>query len=282
MMGESAGGNLSAVVCLLARDRGGPVISHQALIYPATDMTSVHRRPTADRAPFLTQRRDDRLPGAILTGRRPGRSAASPMLAEDHGKLPPALIQVAEHDPLRTEGVRYAAALRAAGVPVRLTEYVGMPHGFLNFPGLCRWPRKRWRRSARSRRRRSPLGNLLRRTVRSQPMVRNRRMTRQQRRGRKIAMDKAELDEFLASERTCRVATTGPQGPHVTPLWYVWDGTALWLTSLVRSQRWTDIERDPRVAVLVDAGEEYGELRGAELLGTPRGRRRGAADRRAQ
>jgi hypothetical protein len=93
-------------------------------------------------------------------------------------------------------------------------------------------------------------------------------MTRQQRRGRKIAMDKAELDEFLASERTCRVATTGPQGPHNTPLWYVWDGTALWLTSLVRSQRWTDIERDPRVAVLVDAGEEYGELRGAELLGT--------------
>jgi acetyl esterase/lipase len=49
-----------------------------------------------------------------------------------------ALIQVGEHDPLRADGVRYAAALRAAGVPVRLTEYVGMPHGYLNFPGLCR------------------------------------------------------------------------------------------------------------------------------------------------
>ena len=43
-----------------------------------------------------------------------------------------------EHDPLRDDGVRYAAALRAAGVPVRFTEYVGMPHGFVNFPGLSR------------------------------------------------------------------------------------------------------------------------------------------------
>jgi hypothetical protein len=94
------------------------------------------------------------------------------------------------------------------------------------------------------------------------------RMPQQQRRARRIAMDKPELDEFLAGERTCRVATASPQGPHLTPLWYVWDGSALWLTSLVRSQRWTDLERDPRVAVLVDAGEEYGELRGVELRGT--------------
>src|ERR1700761_413100 len=93
-------------------------------------------------------------------------------------------------------------------------------------------------------------------------------MPKEQRRARKIAMDQAELDQFLAGERTCRVATASPQGPHLTPLWYVWDGTTLWLTSLVRSQRWTDIERAPRVAVLVDAGEEYGELRGVELRGT--------------
>jgi acetyl esterase len=140
VMGESAGGNLSAVACLLARDRGGPAISHQALIYPATDMTA-HERPAEPSValPFLS-------PEEMAAYRRmylgpdgdPANPMASPLLAEDHGKLPPALIQVAEHDPLRQEGVRYAAALRAAGVPARLTTYVGMPHGFLNFPGLSR------------------------------------------------------------------------------------------------------------------------------------------------
>ena len=80
-------------------------------------------------------------------------------------------------------------------------------------------------------------------------------------------MDKAELDVFLGQERACRVATIGPHGPHNTPLWFVWDGQAIWLTSLVASQRWTDLQRDPRVAVLVDAGESYGELRGVELQG---------------
>jgi len=90
----------------------------------------------------------------------------------------------------------------------------------------------------------------------------------QQRRGRSIAMTQAELTKFLCEERTCRVATVGRSGPHLTPLWYVWDGAALWLTSVVRSQRWTDLQRDPRVAVVVDAGEEYGDLRGAELRGS--------------
>ena len=90
----------------------------------------------------------------------------------------------------------------------------------------------------------------------------------QQRRGRAIAMTAAELDEFLTAERTCRVATVGRDGrPHVVPLWFVWDGTSLWLNSVVRSQRWTDLQRDPRVAVVVDTGEDYRELRGVELSG---------------
>jgi hypothetical protein len=80
-------------------------------------------------------------------------------------------------------------------------------------------------------------------------------------------MSKAELDAFLTEQRTCRVATASQDGPHLTPVWYVWDGTALWAYSVVRSQRWTDISRDRRVAVLVDAGEAYGELHGAELRG---------------
>jgi acetyl esterase/lipase len=136
IMGESAGGNLTAVTCLLARDRGGPAISHQVMIYPATDMTSAP--PATATTPFLTAREMHAYRVHYLAGADPGDPRLSPMLAEDHGKLPPALIQVGEHDPLRDSGVRYAETLRAAGVPVRLTEYVGMPHGFLNFPGLCR------------------------------------------------------------------------------------------------------------------------------------------------
>jgi len=90
----------------------------------------------------------------------------------------------------------------------------------------------------------------------------------EQRRGRKTAMSPEERDAFLASERTCRVASVGGDGsPHVTPLWFAWDGTSLWLTSIVRSQRWADLERDDRVSVVVDAGTEFTELRGVEIRG---------------
>ena len=81
------------------------------------------------------------------------------------------------------------------------------------------------------------------------------RPPREQRRGRRIAMTPDERDEFLRAQRTCRVATVGG------------DGEAMWLNTLVRSQRWTNLERDPRVSVLVDAGEDYFELQGVELLG---------------
>jgi hypothetical protein len=89
----------------------------------------------------------------------------------------------------------------------------------------------------------------------------------EQRRARKIAMTAPELDAYLASERTCTVATVSHDGPHVTALWFAWDGEFLWLYSLTRSQRWTDVERDPRVAILVEAGEIYSELRGVEIHG---------------
>jgi PPOX class probable F420-dependent enzyme len=94
-------------------------------------------------------------------------------------------------------------------------------------------------------------------------------MTVPQRRGRKIMMTPGELDEFLSAQRTCRVATVSAGGaPHVSALWFLWDGRALWLYSVVRSRRWADLRRDPRAAVVVDTGEEYGELRGVELSGT--------------
>ncbi|MEU7008669.1 pyridoxamine 5'-phosphate oxidase family protein [Streptomyces sp. NPDC046332] len=90
-----------------------------------------------------------------------------------------------------------------------------------------------------------------------------------QRRGRRIMMTPAELDTFLTEQRTCRVATVSADGrPHVGALWFVWDGTSLWLYSLTRSRRWAELSGDQRIAVVVDDGEEYGELRGAELSGS--------------
>lgn len=80
-------------------------------------------------------------------------------------------------------------------------------------------------------------------------------------------MTDAERDDFLDAERTCRVATIGADGPHATPLWFLWDGAALWLYSIVRSQRWADLQRDPRISVVVDAGRDYAELRGVEITG---------------
>lgn len=140
VVGDSAGGNLTAVVTQRARDRSGPPIGIQGLMYPATDLllgsSSIEEHPDG---PVLTKEdlvafRDLYVPAEEYHH----DPSASPLLAADHGRLPPALVQVAEHDPIRNDGLRYAAALRADGVPVRITTYVGMPHGFLSFPRICR------------------------------------------------------------------------------------------------------------------------------------------------
>ncbi len=91
---------------------------------------------------------------------------------------------------------------------------------------------------------------------------------RPQKRGNKIAMTAAERDDFLISERICRVATVGPSGPHNTALWFLWDGTHFWMQSITRAQRWADLQRNPQVAIVVDTGVDYLELRGVEILGT--------------
>mgnify|MGYP003311101100 CR=1 FL=1 len=138
--GDSAGGNLAAVLTLMSRDRSGPAIAFQGLIYPATDLTM--RSPSIEenaKAPLLSKPDMLRYRSLYLPHQEDyDEPYASPLLAPDHTGLPPALIQVAEHDPLRDDGLRYAEALRAAGVPVRVTTYVGMPHGYLAFPRLCR------------------------------------------------------------------------------------------------------------------------------------------------
>lgn len=81
-------------------------------------------------------------------------------------------------------------------------------------------------------------------------------------------MTAVERDDFLDASRTCRVATASPDGrPHVAPLWYVWEGGRIWLYSVVKSQRWVDISRNPRCSVVIDDGDAYATLRGVELSG---------------
>jgi acetyl esterase len=136
--GDSAGGNLSAIVCQVVRDEGGPTISHQALLYPSTDATRSQPSIVAHaNAPMLTLAKIDAYLDLYLG---PGGLSAtdplvSPLWAACHADLPPALVQTADLDPLRDEGRLYAERLAAAGVPVRHTNYVGAPHGFASFPG---------------------------------------------------------------------------------------------------------------------------------------------------
>lgn len=140
VMGESAGGNLAAVLCLLARDQGGPAIHHQALIYPSTDLAEdkpFRSRPASsiilNDAEMKTYR--DFYVGDFDAAQE---WRLSPLRAPGHRGLPPALIQVAGHDPIRDDGIRYGDVLSAAGVPVVLTDYPSMPHGFVNFPYFSR------------------------------------------------------------------------------------------------------------------------------------------------
>ena len=136
--GDSAGGNLAAVVALLARDAGGPAIRYQLLIYPATDQrggTASHERN--GRGYLLTREAMDFFRAAYLP--RPEEWTdwrASPLLAPSLAALPPALVMTAGFDPLVDEGRAYADKLRAAGAKVEYREYADMVHGFLLFGGV--------------------------------------------------------------------------------------------------------------------------------------------------
>jgi acetyl esterase len=137
--GDSAGGNLSAVVCQLARAAGGPTIALQALIYPATDMAADSESWSlfAHKNYILTEQLRALFVGAYIPrGTNIHDPRMSPLRAEDLHGLPPALVITAEFDPLRDEGEAYAARLREAGVPVKLTRYDGMVHGFATLGGM--------------------------------------------------------------------------------------------------------------------------------------------------
>ncbi len=135
--GDSAGGNLAAVVCQLARDaaqnKGGPTPVLQWLIYPRTDFTAQTTSLSLFARGFLLTKRDiDWFESQYLRGSGIDRAdpRVSPLLAESLSGLAPALISVAGFDPLRDEGESYAAALRAAGTAVDLRCMGSLTHGF--------------------------------------------------------------------------------------------------------------------------------------------------------
>ena len=130
--GDSAGGNLAAVVALLARERGGPPLVFQLLIYPATDLRMGSSSIEENAEGYgLTKRDMLWFRGHYLRSTADATDPlASPLLAPDLRGVPPALIITAEYDPLRDEGERYGARLREAGVPVTISRYDGMIHGF--------------------------------------------------------------------------------------------------------------------------------------------------------
>jgi acetyl esterase len=138
VMGDSAGGNLAAVVCLMARDRRGPSLRGQILIYPATDFTTTYPSELRNASAPVLQAPDIATYSALYRAGTDGSDPyASPLLVDDAAGVPPALVQTAEHDALLDEGRLYAEKLAAAGVPVRYTEYVGAAHGFISMPGLA-------------------------------------------------------------------------------------------------------------------------------------------------
>ena len=117
--GDSAGGNLAAVVALMARDAGGPALAAQLLIYPGTDFAGGYPSETENAEGFFLTRADmEWFREQYLAGADPSDPRLSPIAAPDLSGLPPAVVATAEFDPLRDQGDAYARALEEAGVPV--------------------------------------------------------------------------------------------------------------------------------------------------------------------
>jgi acetyl esterase len=136
--GDSAGGNLTAVVAQMARDRKGPPLAFQLLIYPVTDAAfgTASYRDNAE-GYLLTTADMHWFWDHYLTGAADRENPyASPLRATSLAGLPPALVITAEFDPLRDEGEQYAHRLEEAGVPARLSRYDGMIHGFFGMTNM--------------------------------------------------------------------------------------------------------------------------------------------------
>lgn len=130
--GESAGGALSAAVCLMARDRGTDAPAFQLLIYPATDMTmsTQSNKKYTDTPVWNSSLSKMMWPAYVPDTSREDICYASPMHAKYFGDLPPAYVETAEFDCLHDEAINYANAMREAGVKVEIIETEGTMHGF--------------------------------------------------------------------------------------------------------------------------------------------------------
>lgn len=135
--GDSAGGNLSAVVTQMARDAGGPAITYAALIYPAVDMSRKGGSLDENSAGyFLETAGMEWFMGHYLTDAERSEPLASPLLHENLSGLPDTFIATCEFDPLRDEGEAYGDALRANGAHVESKRYDGLIHGAANMTGV--------------------------------------------------------------------------------------------------------------------------------------------------
>jgi acetyl esterase len=132
--GDSAGGNLAAVVALMARDRGGPPLRFQLLVYPVTDFSfdTDSYRENAE-GYFLHRASMEWYWRQYLASDDDGIDPyASPLRADDVTGVPPAMVITAEYDPLRDEGEAYGRKLADAGVDVSIRRFDGMFHGFFS------------------------------------------------------------------------------------------------------------------------------------------------------
>lgn len=138
--GTSAGASLAAAVTLMARDRGGPHIAYQLLVYPATttELTTPSHAQFAKDNYYILSRADMEWFWGHYLGRDEDRKNpyACPANAKSLAGLPAAFVITAEYDPLRDEGEAYAVRLSSEGVPASLKRYDGVTHGFFGMPGL--------------------------------------------------------------------------------------------------------------------------------------------------
>ena len=137
--GDSAGGNIATVLCQMARDREGPEIKFQILIYPVTDLSATDTDSYGEHGEGYMLTKDGMIcfiNHYLDRDENKKHPYASPLLAEDLSNLPPALVVVAEFDVLRDECLAYAGRLKKAGIPVTCLVYEDMIHAFLNLTGV--------------------------------------------------------------------------------------------------------------------------------------------------